>query len=55
MLIKYISNPSHIFKYELIMIERLILYGRVHSNKEKKILRNMIIPFVKVIWKYYSI
>ena len=57
MIRKYIPDPSHIIKYELMEIDKDLSYVEEPTqiiDKKEKILRNRIIPLVKVIWRHYS-
>ena len=54
---KYIPNPSHIIKYEPMVIDKDLSYVEEPTqivDKKEKILRNRVIPLVKVIWRYHS-
>ena len=57
MIIKYIPDPSHIIKYEPMVIDKDLSYVEEPTqiiDKKEKILRNRVIPLVKVIWRYHS-
>ena len=57
MIRKYIPDPSHIIKYEPMVIDKDLSYVKEPTqivDKKEKILRNRVIPLVKVICRYYS-
>ena len=57
MIRKYILDPSHIIKYEPMVIDKDLSYVEEHTqivDKQEKILRNWVNPLVKVIWRYHS-
>ena len=57
MIRKYIPDPSHIIKYEPMVIDKDLSYVKEPTqivDKKEKILRNRVIPLVKVIWRYHS-
>ena len=57
MIRKYIPDPSHIIKYEPMVIDKDLSYVEEPTqiiDKKEKILRNRVIPLVKVIWRYHS-
>ena len=57
MIRKYIPDPSHIIKYEPMVIDKDLSYVEEPTqivDKNEKILRNRVIPLVKVIWRYHS-
>ena len=56
MLKKFIPHPSHIIKNESIVIDKDLSYMEELTqifDKKEKILRNRIIPLVKVNWKHH--
>ena len=57
MLRKYVSDPSHILKYQEVEITQNLKHV-VHPTKildrKKKVLRNKSIPLVKVMWKGHT-
>ena len=57
MLKKYISDPSHILRQELIEVHEDLTYEekpiKIIDRQEKK-LRNKVIPLVKVQWKNHK-
>ena len=57
MIRKYIPDPSHIIKYESMVIDKDLSYVEEPTqivDKKEKIMRNRVIPLVKVIWRYHS-
>ena len=49
---KYIPDPSHIIKYETMVIDKDLSYVEEPTqiiDRKEKILRNRVIPIVKVI------
>ena len=57
MIRKYIHDPSHIIKYEPMVIDKDLSYVEEPTqivDKKEKILRNRVIPLVKVISRYHS-
>ena len=57
MIRKYIPDPSHIIKYELMEIDKDLSYVEEPTqivDKKEKILRNRVIPLVQVIWRHLS-
>ena len=57
MIRKYIPDPSHIIKYELMEIDKDLSYVEEPIqivDKKEKVLRNRVIPLVQVIWRHHS-
>ncbi|KAK6125666.1 hypothetical protein DH2020_040592 [Rehmannia glutinosa] len=58
MLRKYVANPSHILKYELVELKANMSYEEVPVEillREVKKLRNKKIALVKVLWRNQSV
>ena len=58
MLKKYISDPSHILSQEPIEVREDLSYEEKPikiMDRREKILRNKVIPLVKVLWKNHKI
>ena len=58
MLKKYISDPSHILNQKRIEIYEDLTYEEKLVkilDREEKVLRNKVIPLVKVLWRNHKI
>ena len=58
MLRKYIPDPSHVLKHEPIQIHEDLTYEEQPIQvlaREEKVLRNKVIPLVKILWKNHNI
>lgn len=57
MLRKYEPDPAHVLNFEEIEVDERVLYMehlvRIEDRKEQ-VLRNKMIPLVKVIWQYHG-
>ena len=54
---KYRSNPTHILKEQPVELEKNLSYEEAPIAilaREQKVLRNKVIPLVKVLWKNHS-
>ena len=55
---KYRSDPFHILKPQLIELKKNLTYEEKPVQilaREKKVLRNKVIPLVKVLWQNHKI
>ena len=58
MLKKYISDPSHILDHEPIEVHEDLTYEERPVRilaREEKVLRNKVIPLVKVLWRNHEV
>ena len=58
MLKKYIPDPSHVLDHEPIEIREDLTYEEKPVQilaREEKVLRNKVIPLVKVLWRNHDI
>ena len=54
MLRKYVSDPTHVLSYEGLELDRDLSYEERPVqllDKKDKVLRNKMIPLVKVLWR----
>ena len=57
MIRKYMYDPSHIIKYELVEFDKDLSYVEEPIqiiDKKEKVLRNRVIPLVQVNWRHHS-
>ena len=57
MLKKYISDPSHVLGHEPIEVHEDLTYEEKPEkilDRRDKLLRNKVIPLVKVQWKHHK-
>ena len=58
MLSKYISDPSHVLHHKLVEVQMDLSYEEQPVQilaREDKVLRNKVIPLVKVLWKNHNV
>ena len=58
MLKKYVSDPSHVLNQEPIEVHEDLTYEEKPVkilDREEKVLRNKVIPLVKVLWRNHKI
>ena len=58
MLKKYISDPSHVLDQEPIEVHEDLTYEEKPVQilaRDEKVLRNKVIPLVKVLWRNHEI
>ena len=55
---KYVPDPDHVIRYELLQVKENLTYIeepiRILEKMEKK-LRNRGIPYVNVLWKHHKV
>ena len=57
MLRRYQSDSTHVLKEQTIELKKILSYKEAPISilaKEQKVLRNKVIPLVKVLWKNHS-
>ena len=57
MLRKYIPDPSHVVRYELLHLQKDLTYEEYPVrivDKKDQVLRHRIIPYVKIRWSNHS-
>ena len=57
MLRKYIPDPSHVLRELPVQLKENLTYEEIHVqivDRKKQVLRNKVIPLVKVLWKNHE-
>ena len=58
MLKKYLHDPSHVLSYESLDVDPKLTYKKKQVeilNRKDKVLRNKIVPLVKVLWHNHAV
>ena len=57
MLRKYIPNPSHVLREQPVQLKENLTYEEIPMqivDRKEQVLRNKVIPLVKVLWKNHE-
>ena len=57
MLRKYIPDPSHVLREQLVQLKENLTYEEIlvqNVDRKEQVLRTKVIPLVKVLWKNHK-
>ena len=57
MLRKYIPDPSHVLREQPVQLKENLTYEEISvqiMDRKEQVLRNKVIPLVKVLWKNHE-
>jgi len=55
---RYIPDPKHIISYEPLQLKENLTYMEEPIqivDRKDRVLRNRVIPFVKILWKHHQL
>ena len=55
---RYIPNPEHVISYEPLQLKENLTSVEEPiqiTDRKDRVLRNRVIPFVKILWKHHQI